>query len=436
MLDVLLENVRLPGGDALIRLGVRDGLIAAPGEEAKEVIDLAGSLLTPALVEPHIHLDAVLTVGEPRHNETGSLFEGIAIWAERVKTLSVEDVMNRARTVLRWQLANGVQHVRSHVDVCDPELRAVRGLVELRKEVGDQMDIQLVAFPQQGIMSFEGGADLMRRAVDLGVDVIGAIPHFEISREYGEQSVKFAMGLAADHGLRVDIHCDETDDDHSRFVEVMAAETIRLGLEGRVTASHTTAMHGYNNAYAYRVINNIKRARMHMVTNPLDNSVLQGRFDTYPIRRGHTRVKELLAAGVNTCIGHDSVMDPWYPLGYGDPLQAAFVLAHYGQMSGATELTTLIDMITGNPAQALGVENYGLAVGNRADLVAFAAPSESDAIRLVAPRRLVLRAGKVVARTEPAVTTIVWNGKEEVVDFLKPSGAGQSARPAELAEGR
>ena len=421
MLDLLLKDVRLPGGSGVTQLGVRDGLIAATGEEAKEVIDLGGALLTPALVEPHIHLDAVLTVGEPRHNQTGSLFEGIAIWAERVKTLSVEDVKTRARTVLRWQLANGVQHVRSHVDVCDPELRAVRGLVELREEVGDQMDIQLVAFPQQGIMSFEGGADLMRRAVDLGVDVVGAIPHFEISREYGEQSVKFAMGLAAEHGLRVDIHCDETDDDHSRFVEVMAAETIRLGLEGRVTASHTTAMHGYNNAYAYRVINNIKRARMHMVTNPLDNAVLQGRFDAYPIRRGHTRVKELLAAGVNTCIGHDSVMDPWYPLGYGDPLQAAFVLAHYGQMSGAGELATLIDMITGNPARALGVENYGLAVGNRADLVAFAAPSEIDAIRLVAPRRLVLRAGKVVARTEPAVTTVVWDGKEEVVDFLKPS---------------
>ena len=422
MLDLLLRNVRLQGGTGLSQVGVRDGLIADAAEEARETIDLGGALLTPALVEPHIHLDAVLTVGEPRENQSGSLFEGIAIWGERVKAITVEDVKRRARTVLRWQLANGVQHVRSHVDVCDPELRAVRGMVELREEVGDQMDIQLVAFPQQGIQSFEGGTELMRKAIHLGVDVVGAIPHFEISREYGEQSVKFAMGLAADNGLRVDVHCDETDDDHSRFVEVMAAETIRLGLEGRVTASHTTAMHGYNNAYAYRVINNIKRAQMHMVTNPLDNSVLQGRFDSFPIRRGHTRVKELLAAGVNTCIGHDSVMDPWYPLGYGDPLQAAFVLAHYGQMSGARELLTLIEMITVNPARALGIENYGLAVGNRADLVAFAAPSEMDAIRLVAPRRLVLRAGKVVARTQPAVATVVWDGKEEMVDFLKPSG--------------
>ncbi len=421
MLDLLLKGARLAGGSSPVDIGIEDGLIAPAGPGARETIDLHGSLVTPALVEVHIHLDAALTVGEPRQNLTGSLFEGIAIWGERVKSLTVEDVKKRARTVLRWQLANGVQHVRSHVDVCDPELRAVRALVELRQEVGDQMHLQLVAFPQQGIQSFEGGEELMRRAIDLGIDVVGGIPHFEISREYGEQSVKFVMALAAEHGLRVDIHCDETDDEHSRFVEVMAAETIRLGMEGRVTASHTTAMHGYNNAYAHRVINNLKRARMHMVTNPLDNSVLQGRFDSYPIRRGHTRVKELLAAGVNTSIGHDSVMDPWYPLGYGDPLQAAFVLAHYGQMSGAEELKTLIQMITAHPAAALGVENYGLEVGNRADLVAFAAPSEMDAIRLVAPRRLVLRGGKVVARTEPAVTTVVWDGKEEVVDFLKPA---------------
>jgi cytosine deaminase len=420
MLDLLLKNVRLPGGGDVTDLGIREGLIAAAEPEATETIDLKGSLLTPALVEPHIHLDAVLTVGEPRPNQSGSLIEGIAIWGERVKSLTVEDVKKRALTVLRWQLANGVQHVRSHVDVCDPELRAVRGMIEAREELGDQMSLQLVAFPQQGILSFDRGQDLMRRAVDLGLDVVGAIPHFEISREYGEESVKFAMGLAAEHGLRVDVHCDETDDEHSRFVEVMAAETIRLGLEGRVTASHTTAMHSYNAAYAARLINNLKRAEMHMITNPLDNSVLQGRFDGYPIRRGHTRVKELLAAGVNTSIGHDSVMDPWYPLGYGDPLQAAFVLAHYGQMSGASELVTLVRMITANPASALGIENYGLEVGNRADLVAFAAPTEMDAIRLIAPRRLVLRAGKVVARTEPAVTTVVWNGTEEQVVFLKP----------------
>jgi cytosine deaminase len=283
------------------------------------------------------------------------------------------------------------------------------------------MTLQLVAFPQQGILSFPGGESLMQKAMELGADVVGAIPHYEISREYGERSVKFALALAADTGKQVDIHCDETDDEQSRFLEVMAAETIRLGLEGRVTASHTTAMHSYNNAYAYRLINNVGRARLHMVTNPLDNSVLQGRFDSYPVRRGYTRVKELLAAGINVCIGHDSVMDPWYPLGYGDPLQAAAVFAHYGQMSGYSELAQLIDMITINGARALGLADYGLEPGCRADLVIFEAPSAMDAIRLIAPRRMVLRGGEIVARTLPAQHTIQWNGAEETVDFLRPA---------------
>jgi cytosine/creatinine deaminase len=421
MLDLLVRRARMPRADTLCDIGVRDGrIVALPDGEvaAKATIDAGGSLVTAALVEPHIHLDAVLTVGQPRYNQSGSLFEGIAIWGERVKDLTVEDVKQRVRRVLRWQLANGVLFVRSHVDVCDPQLTALRALLELRDEVASQMTLQLVAFPQQGILSFPDGEALMRRAVELGVDVVGAIPHFELTREYGERSVKFALGLAAEHGTPVDVHCDETDDEHSRFLEVMVAETIRLGLEGRVTASHTTAMHSYNNAYAYRLINNLRRARLHMVTNPLDNSTLQGRFDSYPIRRGHTRVKELLAAGLNVCIGHDSVMDPWYPLGYGDPLQAASILAHYGQMSGYDEIRTLFDMIGPNPARALGLPDYGLEPGCRADLVIFDAPTEMDAVRLVAPRRFVLRGGTIVARTEPARHTVVWDGQEETVDFL------------------
>ncbi|MBO0839088.1 MAG: amidohydrolase family protein, partial [Actinobacteria bacterium] len=326
---------------------------------------------------------------------------------------------SRARQVLKWQLACGVQYVRSHVDVCDPQLRALRALIDLREEVRGSIDLQLVAFPQQGILGFDGGRELMRKAVQLGADVVGGIPHYELTREDGVESVRFAMALAGEHGLAVDIHCDETDDEHSRFVEVMAAETIRRGMSGRVTASHTTAMHSYNNAYAYRLIANIARADLHMVTNPLDNAVLQGRFDTGPIRRGHTRIKQLQEAGVNVCIGHDSVMDPWYPLGYGDPLQAAFVLAHLGLMSGDAELRSLIDMITINPAEALGVRDYGLFTGAPADLVVFDAPSVADALRLVAPRTLVLREGKVVARATPAQHTVVWQGTEEPVTFLR-----------------
>src|SRR5256884_4260086 len=209
MLDLLLKGARIAGESDTREVGIVEGRIAEPEPEARQVIDLGGALVTPALVEPHIHLDAVLTVGEPRHNETGSLFEGIAIWSERVKNLTVDDVKQRVRTVLRWQLANGVQFVRSHVDVCDPELRAVRALVELRKEIGDQMYLQLVAFPQQGIMSFDGGQDLMRKAIDLGVDVVGAIPHFELTPEYGQQSIKFPFHPAGHKGPRGGIHCAE-----------------------------------------------------------------------------------------------------------------------------------------------------------------------------------------------------------------------------------
>jgi len=418
-MDLRLVNARTADRPDPHDLGVHNGRLVEPAGDAERTIDLGGRLVTPPLVEPHIHLDAVLTVGQPRPNLSGSLFEGIAVWAERARDLSVEDVQTRVRQALRWQLANGVQHVRSHVDVCDPELRALRALVELREEVRGLIDLQLVAFPQQGILSYDGGEALMRKAVELGVDVVGAIPHYELTREDGVESVRLAFALADEHGLRVDIHCDETDDEHSRFVEVMAAETIRRGLSGRVTASHTTAMHSYNAAYAYRLINNIARAGLHMVTNPLDNAVLQGRFDTGPIRRGHTRVKQLLEAGVNVCVGHDSIMDPWYPLGYGDPLQAAFVLVHLGHMSGDAELRQLQDMITVNPAVALGLDDYGLRVGGPADLVVFDAPTFADALRLVAPRYLVMRAGRVVAQTRPAQTSVFWNGVEESVDFLR-----------------
>jgi cytosine deaminase len=429
LMDLLLRNARLLGSARPVELGIDGGRIVpvvdGPGESAaavraREVIDLEGRLVTPPLVEPHIHLDAVLTVGQPRANASGSLFEGIAVWAERVATLTVDDVIARAREVLMWQLACGVQTVRSHVDVCDPQLRALQGLKVLREELRGLVDVQLVAFPQQGIYGFDGGPELMRRAVEEGVDVVGGIPHFELTREDGVESVKFAMALADEAGLLVDIHCDETDDDHARFVEVMVAETIRRGMSGRVTASHTTAMGSYNAAYAYRLIANIKRAGLHMVTNPLDNSVLQGRFDTGPIRRGQTRVKELIAAGINVAIGHDSVMDPWYPLGMGDPLQAAFVMAHYGQLSGATELPYLLEMITTNPARALGVDSGGIRVGGPADLVVFDAPTAEDAVRLLAPRFLVLRGGRIVARTRPARTTVTVAGATRDVTFLRP----------------
>ncbi|MGH2399389.1 MAG: cytosine deaminase, partial [bacterium] len=412
----------LSGREGPHDVGVRGDRIAgiAPTlpDRAPIELDASGGFMTPGLVETHIHLDAALTVGQPRHNRTGSLFEGIEIWGERVKSLTHEDVKRRAVTALKWMLAHGVTHVRTHVDVCDPNLVALGALLEVREEVADFITLQIVAFPQQGIYSFPDGEQLMVRALELGADVVGGIPHYEWTREYGERDVRTALRLAAEYDRRADLHCDETDDDQSRFLELVAAETIRLGLQGRVTASHATAMHSYNNAYAYRLIRWMRNAGVHIITNPLDNSVLQGRFDGYPIRRGFTRVKELLASGINVCIGHDSIMDPWYPLGVGDPLQSCFVMAHYGQMSGREELETMLNLVTTRAAACFGADDYGLEVGKRADLVVFDAPTPVDAVRTMAPRRYVVSRGRLVAETKPAQSTVRWNGREEAVRFV------------------
>jgi cytosine/creatinine deaminase len=422
-MDLVIRNAWVVGLEGPVDIGVRGERIArlqrALRERGKIEIDAAGGLVTAGLVEPHVHLDAVLTEGEPRSNRSGSLFEGIEIWGERVRSLTREDVLRRGDTAVRWMLAHGVTHVRAHVDVCDPSLTALRALRDLRETWRDVVSIQLVAFPQQGIYSFPNGDQLMVEALELGADVVGGIPHYEWTREYGERDVKTVLELAARYGRPADLHCDETDDPHSRFLELVAAETIRLGLEGRVTASHTTAMHSYNNAYADRLIRLVRAAGIHMVTNPLDNSVLQGRFDSYPIRRGFTRVKELLRAGVNVAIGHDSIMDPWYPLGVGDPVQACFVMVHYGQMSGREELASMLDFVTTRAARCLGLDDYGLREDGPADLVVFDAPTVVDAVRTLAARTAVVSRGRVVARTRPARTTLDLAGREAPVTFRR-----------------
>ena len=423
-MDLILRNARIRGHDKNVDIAVNDGLITkiAPKitTRPRQVIDCAGKLVSPPFTDIHVHLDAVLTVGQPRFNQTGTLIEGIEIWAERKKTLTFDDVKRRATLAEKWELAHGVTRIRSHVDVCDPDLTAVKTLLEVKKEFAGLVDLQLVAFPQDGIYAFPKGERLMKQAMELGCDIVGGIPHHEMTRDDGVADVKFACDLAQQFQAKLDLHIDETDDPHSRFTEVLAAETIKRGLSGRVTASHTTSMHSVDNAYAFKLIRLIKRAGLHMVTNPCDNSVLQGRFDTYPKRRGHTRVKELLAAGVNVGIGHDSIMDPWYPLGVGDPVQVAFVWIHYGQMSGATEIPQVWDMITTNPARAFGAtdKTYGIIVGNPADLVLLDAETEFDALRRIAPRLLVIRNGQIVARTTPSETVLCPKGwKKEAIDF-------------------
>ncbi|MCL5965596.1 MAG: cytosine deaminase [Deinococcus sp.] len=415
-MELVIKDARITGREGLTDIGLEGGEIASiqPGLKGGKEISAEGNLVSPSFYEIHIHLDAILTEGDPRPNQSGSLWEGISIWAERVKRLTPEDIRARVLKALRWFVAHGVTHIRSHVDICDPSLVAMKTLVEIKKEAAGLIDLQLVAFPQLGIFSFDGGEELLQRALEMGADVVGGIPHYEHTREYGVQDVKFALDLAHRTGLLADIHCDETDDDQSRFLETMAAETIRLKLGGRVAASHTTAMHSYNNAYADKIISLVKKSGMHVISNPPDNSVLQGRFDHYPIRRGLTRVKELLAAGVNVAAGHDSVMDPWYPMGAGDPLHTAFILLHYGMMSGRQDRQHLFPMLTSRPAAIWG-NPHGLETGNPADLIVWPVPTEDDALRTIPPRRYVIKRGRIVAETKPEKSLVLG----ETVKFLR-----------------
>ena len=395
-----------------VDIGIADGRIAniRPRGELRAAagdieLDAGGRFCSPPLVDPHVHMDAVLTVGEPRYNESGTLIEGILTWAERKPFLTHEDVKARARQAIFWEVAQGTGLIRSHVDVCDPKLTALRAVLELREEMRDVVDLRLIAFPQDGILSFPNGKELMREAMRLGCDVIGGIPHYEWTRDDGVEEVHFLFDLARETGAGIDLHCDETDDEQSRFLEVVAARTMRDGMQGRVVAGHTTAMASYNDNYAFKLLQILKRAGVTIVANPLDNIVLQGRFDTYPKRRGMTRVKELDAAGINVACGHDSIMDPWYPLGRGSMLDALSMLVHVGQMSGRSELFRAYEMVTTNAARGAEVP-WGVKEGLPANLVVFDCEDEAEAIRLRPAARWVLRNGKVVAETEPARSVV------------------------------
>jgi cytosine deaminase len=406
--DLIIRHARLHRRDELVDIAIANGQFAriAPnlteGDAARE-IDADGRLLSPPFIDSHVHLDAVLTVGNPRYNTSGTLLEGIQIWSEYKPQLSVADVKKRALTAIGWEVAQGTLHIRSHVDVCDPQLTALRALLEVREEVRDICDLQLVAFPQDGILSFPNGRALMRQALELGCDLVGGIPHYEWTNAMGLEDVHYAFELAREFNRDIDCHCDETDDPHSRFTEVMAADTLNQGWQGRVTASHCTAMHGYNDAYAFKLIRLLARAQVNVVANPFDNVTLQGRFDTYPKRRGITRVKELLASGVNVSLGHDSIMDPWFPLGRGDMLAAAQLALLLCQMSGYTEIQDVLDLITTNAARTLRIQDrYGIEEGKPADFLVLDASNAFEALRLLPPRLHVFKAGREIASTTPS----------------------------------
>lgn len=421
---MIIKNAKLEDKTQLVDIKIENGCFTeiAPmieAEEHEEIIDAKGWLVVPPFVEPHIHLDTTLTAGEPRWNESGTLFEGIQCWSERKESLSKEDVKNRARKAIKWQVANGIQFIRTHVDTTDPELTAIKALVELREELKDFVTLQIVAFPQEGILSYPNGLELLEEALKLGADVIGAIPHFEFTREYGVASIEKIFELAKKYDVLIDVHCDEIDDEQSRFIEVVATKAYENQMGHKVTASHTTAMHSYNGAYTYKLFRLLKMSGINFVANPLVNIHLQGRFDTYPKRRGITRVKEMLEADINVCFGHDDIFDPWYPLGTGNMLQVLHMGLHVCQIMGYGQINESLKLIGKNSARTLNVQDqYGIEVGKPANLIILPAENGYDAVRRQVPVAYSIRRGKVIAKTQISETAVYLDG-EEMIDFKK-----------------
>jgi cytosine/creatinine deaminase len=418
--DLIVRNARV--GERLVDVAIEDGRFVRIGSDldldAERTIDAEGRLATPPLVDCHLHLDASLTAGRPRYNRSGTLIEGIHVWGELKESLTPEDVFERAREVVLWSAAQGTLHIRAHADVSARNEAPLRGLLRLRDELADLVSIQVTAFPQDGIYSFPEGEELLEDALRLGTDCVGGIPHYEPSSELGLREVHRVFELAKAYGRRIDVHCDETDDPSSRFLEVMADDTVKHGLSGRVTASHCTAMGSYEPYYSSKLRGFLRRAGINVVVNPYANSLIQGRLDPYPKRRGFAQLKELLAEGVNVSLGNDVIVDPWYLLGKADLVDAASLALHFTYMSGLDEIPQMFDCATWRGARTLGIEDeYGIEEGKPADLVVFDAPSPLEVLRLKPVRRWVIRRGRVIAETTPPLTTLLG----EPVTFAAPA---------------
>ena len=419
MLDLIVRRANLPDGRREVDVGVRAGRIVSVGAAleasgARE-IDASGRLLSPPFVDCHFHMDATLSLGLPRLNRSGTLLEGIALWGELKPLLTHDAVVERALRYCDLAVSQGLLAVRSHVDVCDDRLLSVRALLEVRRRVAPYLDLQLVAFPQDGYYRSPNAADNLRRALDLGVEIVGGIPHFERTMADGAASVRALCELAAERGLRVDMHCDETDDPASRHIETLAYETQRLGLHGRVTGSHLTSMHSMDNYYASKLIPLIAEAGVHAIANPLINITLQGRHDTYPKRRGLTRVAELRAAGVVVAFGQDCAMDPWYAFGGADMLDVAHMGLHVAMLTSRADAAWCFEAVTTQPANIMGLEGYGIASGCHADMVLLDARDPIEAIRLRATRLMVIRRGRVIAEAPPTRVALRLDGRPDSV---------------------
>ena len=378
-------------------------------KENEEAIDATGKLVLPPLIESHVHLDTCLTAGEPKWNMSGTLFEGIETWSLRKETLTKEDIKDRVNRAIRKQASNGIQFVRTHVDTTDSKLTAMEALIELREELKDFVEIQIVAFPQEGILSFPNGKELLEEAMKMGADAVGAIPHFEFTREYSVESLKIAVALAEKYNALIDVHCDEIDDDQSRGLETLACLAYETGLKDRVTASHTTAMHSYNNAYVQKLFRLLRMSDINFVANPLVNIHLQGRVDTYPKRRGFTRVKELLANGNNVSFGHDDIFDPWYPLGDGNMLEVVHMGLHIGQMMGYPEIMDSYKFITHNAAKTLHIsDRYGIEVGKPGSLIIMNNDNFYNALNVRSEVLYSIHNGRIIAKTKPKEKEILF----------------------------
>ncbi len=422
MLDLIVRQANLADRPTPCDIACQDGRIVEISPKiaaaAHQELDATGRLVSAPFVDIHFHMDATLCLhGQPRRNESGTLLEGIALWADLKPEQTAEKLKERALKLLSWSIARGTLAIRTHVDVCDPSLMAVEVLLEVREQMKPYIDMQLVAFPQDGYLRDPRARHQLLRALDLGVDVIGGIPHFERTMAQGAESIRLLCELAAQRGLRVDMHCDESDDPLSRHVETLAAETIRCGLQGRVTGSHLTSMHSMDNYYVTKLLPLMAEAEMHAVCNPLVNMVLQGRQDSYPKRRGLTRVKEMLQSGINVCLGHDDVVDPWYPLGTHDMLEVAQMGVHALHMSGIAEMNELFSAVTSRSARNMGLSDYGIKEGHFADLVVLQGADQVEAIRLRGPRLAVIRRGQVIAEAAPAVSRVNLFDQQLDVDF-------------------
>ena len=408
--DLIIKNANLSDGQVGVDIACKDGIIASIGAgidaNAENVIDAKGLLVSPPFVDPHFHMDATLSLGTPRMNVSGTLLEGIALWSELKPVQTVEQIIERALRYCDLAVSMGIGAIRSHVDICDNTLKGVEALLEVQKKVAPYIDLQLVAFPQDGIFRDPDAKTNLINALDKGVDVVGGIPHFERTMQDGTDSVKYLCEIAAERGLMVDMHCDESDDPHSRHIETLAFETSRLGLNGRVSGSHLTSMHSMDNYYVSKLIPLMVEAEIHAIPNPLINIMLQGRHDSYPKRRGQTRVPELRDAGINIGFGSDCVMDPWYSLGKADMLDVAHMGLHVGQLSSRLDMEWCFDAVTTNSAKIMGLEGYGLKKGCKANMVILQANDRIDAIRLRANRLSVIRAGKIISSSEPFVAEL------------------------------